>query len=135
MPWLDDGFIRRVYRTSAVLAVLGAALLWELRGPASTTGLVIGAALSLGMLMGVEHSVRLLIDRQAGVKSLVSALFMKLAIAFVVLGLAFYGALQGWVSLAALIGGFALPHAVIVLKLLGQRLRAAMGQEAGPPPP
>jgi len=131
VPWLDSGFIRRVYRTSAVLVVLLAVLLWEARGPASAAGLVLGSGLSLAMLAGVEFMVRGLTEGRISLKRMMLGAFVKLIGAAAVLGLAFLGALQGWVSLLALAAGFGLPHLVIILKFAGQRLRAAMGQEAG----
>jgi hypothetical protein len=133
IAWLEPDFIRRVFRTSAVLVVLVAALLWELLGAAVVVGWLLGTGLSLAMLAGSEYSVRQLLAKKASPGRLVGLLVAKMMAAVGVLLFALWGARQGWVSLLSLCAGFALPQAVILLKLMGQRLRAAMGQEAGPP--
>lgn len=121
---LDFNFIRRVYRTSLVLAVLAGALIWEVCQMPAALGWATGSGLSLLMLAGVEWTVLRFI--RPGVRStrgLLGMLLLKLVGAAAVLGLAFAGAQKGWLSLLWLLAGFALPHTVIFLKLAGQKLR------------
>jgi hypothetical protein len=83
------------------------------------------------MLVGVEWSIRRFItpDTQSP-RGLVGMLLVKLVGAALILGLAFFGAMKGWLNLLAILPGFALPHFVIVLKLVGQKLRQLSAGEA-----
>lgn len=121
---LDLNFFRRVHRTSLVLTVLTGALIWEMFRMPAAVGWVTGSALSLLMLAGVEWTVlRFVRPGNRSTRGLLGMLLLKLVGAATVLGLAFVGALNGWLSLLWLLGGFALPHSVIFLKLIGQKLR------------
>jgi hypothetical protein len=127
---IDLAFIHRVYRTSGVLAVLSGLLIWErLRAP-SALGWLLGSALSLLALAGVEWSVRRFVQPAAqSARSLAGTLLVKMLLIGVVMALAFAGALRGWISLPWVLAGFTLPHVVIVLKLIGQKLRHAGSPE------
>jgi hypothetical protein len=130
---LDIGFVHRVYRTSVVLIVLGAAFIWETFRPPAAYGWLIGSTLSLLMLWGVEWTILRFINPQAqSARGLVGMLMLKLFGAAIVLGLAFFGAIKGWISLLWVLPGVALPHLVIVLKLLGWKLKQ-MGEEGVKP--
>jgi len=127
---LDSNFIRRVYRTSLVLTVLGAALIWEAFRLPAALGWLCGCLLSLLMLMGVEWTVlRFIKPGSQSARGLMGMLLLKLLAAAAVLGLAFVGALKGWLLLIWVLPGFALPHTVIFLKLVGQKLRELSAPE------
>jgi hypothetical protein len=80
--------------------------------------------LSLLMLAGVEWTVlRFIRPGSRSARGLLGMLLLKLLGAAAVLALAVVGALKGWLSLLWLLAGFAMPHAVIFLKLAGQKLR------------
>ena len=118
---IDLDFVHRVYRTSGVLALLIGLFLWEGRGAPSALGWLLGSVLSLGLLAGVEWSVRRFIQPEAQSASrVVLASLLKLLAAAAVLFFAFIAALRGWISLPWVLAGFALPHLVAGLKLAGQ---------------
>lgn len=133
---LDLSFIHRVYRTGAILAALVAVLLWEAAGRGASLGWLVGAALSLLMLAGVEWSIKRFIQPDSrSTRGLLGALLAKMAGATLVLVLAFVAALKGWLSILWVLAGFAMPHMVIVLKLVGQKVRQAMDTTTPPPAP
>ena len=130
-PGLDLSFIHRVYRTSLVVALLGALLIWESRGVPSLLGWLWGVALSLLALASLEWSIRHFIrpgTRSAG--SLVGIMLVKMVVIAVILALAFVAALRGWIALPWVLAGFTLPHAVVALKLVGQKVRT-LGADEG----
>jgi Na+/H+-translocating membrane pyrophosphatase len=123
LPGLGLDFLHRVYRTSAVLALLGLVLLWERFGRAAALGWLLGALLSLLALVGFEWTVRRFIRPEAqSVQSMLLANFAKLALIAGVLVLAYVAALNHWVSLLWVLPGFAMPHLVIILKLVGHKV-------------
>lgn len=125
--FLDLHFIHRVYRTSAILVLILGLLLWESLGAPTALGLLIGAAVSLMMLAALEWAIRRFITpetRSPGTLLAVSAL--KLAAAAGILIGAFLAAQRGWVSILWILVGFAIPHLVIVLKLVGQKVNEAI---------
>ncbi|HTE18564.1 MAG TPA: hypothetical protein VK689_09315 [Armatimonadota bacterium] len=133
-PGIDLDFFHRVYRTSIILALLGALLIWEPFGAAVVLGWLWGAGLSLLALASLEWSVRRFIRPDVrSARSLVGVMVVKLLGVTVVLALAFIGAREGWISLFGVLAGFMLPHAVVVLKLVGQKVRA-LSAEGGDPP-
>jgi hypothetical protein len=135
---LDLSFIHRVYRTGSILALLGAGLLWEAAGRGASLGWLVGALLSLMMLAGLEWSIKRFIQPDSrSARGLLGALLAKMAGAAVVLVLVFFAATtegkMGWRVLLWVLAGFAMPHAVIVLKLVGQKVRQLMDAGAAPP--
>jgi Kef-type K+ transport system membrane component KefB len=130
---LDLNFIHRVYRTSMLLAALGAVFLWEAFRLPAVLGWLIGSTLSLLMLAGVEWSVvRLIRPGSRSARGLLGILLLKLFAAALVLGVSVYGYTRGWINLLWLAGGFALPHAVLVLKLAGQKVRELSAPDGTP---
>jgi hypothetical protein len=129
---LDLSFIHRVYRTGLILAVVGAAFLWEVAGSRASLGWIVGALLSMLMLAGVEWSIKRFIQPEArSTKGLIWTLVVKMLLALVILVLAFLAAVKGWLSILWVLPGFAMPHAVVVLKLAGLKLREL--QTSDPP--
>lgn len=130
---LDLSFIHRVYRTGLILAVLGAAFVWERFGPRASFGWIVGALLSLLMLAGVEWSIKRFIQPEArSTKGLIGALLVKMLLALVILVVAFLAAVKGWLSILWVLPGFAMPHAVVVLKLAGLKLRELQAKDQQP---
>ncbi|MCC2668314.1 MAG: hypothetical protein K0Q72_785 [Armatimonadetes bacterium] len=130
---LDIDFIHRVYRTSLVLVLLGAVVLWEAMGPRASMGWLVGGSLSLLMLAGVEWSIRRFITPETqSPRGLLGMLLAKLLGAALLLALAFVAALKGWLALLWILPGFGLPHLVIVLKLVGQKVRGLYAADQNP---
>lgn len=131
---LDLSFIHRVYRTGLILTLLGAGLLWEAVGRGACLGWLVGASLSLLMLAGVEWSIKRFIQPESrSPRGLIGVLVAKMLAATLILVLAFVAALKGWLSILWVLAGFAMPHAVIVLKLAGQKVRELTRSQDGPP--
>lgn len=127
VAFLDLSFISRVYRTTAILVVVLSLLLWETRGLPACLGLLIGTAVSLAMLWSLELGVRRFISpEQRSPGSLLGLSALKLLLVALVLVGAFLAARRGWVALLWVLVGFALPHVVLVLKLVGQKMNEAM---------
>ena len=126
---LDLDFLVRVYRTCViVLAILGM-LLWARLSAAAGVGFAAGGALSLVMLWGMEVTVRALIKPGSrSAKGLAFVMLGKLLLAASVLVLCMMAAMRGWLNLIWLLAGFALPHTVVMLKLLGQQIRKVYAQ-------
>ena len=126
-------FLRRVYRTSAYTLLLLALMAWVKLGAPAALGLLVGGTLSLALLAGVEWTARGYLSPQPPPPRtmLLAGLAKTLGIGVALAGI-FTAAMMGWVSVFAVLAGFAVPHAVAVLKLVGQKLR---GVSAGGPPP
>jgi hypothetical protein len=125
LPGLDLSFIHRVYRTSIIVGIIAALLIWERFGPRAAMGWSLGSTLSLFALAMLEWSVRRYI--QPGAKSMRSLIVVSLAktlLMFVVLGLSYVAATNGWLSLLWVLPGFMLPHLIIGLKFVGQKVVA-----------
>jgi hypothetical protein len=124
---IDLDFIHRVYRTSTIVVALFGALAWERWGWQAAAGLGFGALLSLGLIAIGEWSVRRWVNPGAqSLKQLAKVTVAKLTAGFVLLLLAFVAAQQRWINaifLVFVLPGFALPHVILLLKLLGQKIR------------
>ncbi len=126
-------FLHRVYRTTAILAVLGGLLIAERFGLSAAIGWGLGVSLHLGSMVSVEWSVRRLLvpgQRSLRMLSLISA--AKLVLVITLLAAAALAALRGLLSPFWLLAGFVLPHAVMLLKLLGQRVLLLTGAAGAP---
>lgn len=118
---LDLAFIHRVYRTTAILAVLAMVFLWEGLGPRAALSWALGVGLSLVGLGTTEWTVRRTVQSHKQSTILV-ALAVKFPLILLVLYLLFLGAQRGWINLIMVLAGFALPHVVLSLKLLGRKV-------------
>jgi hypothetical protein len=130
LPGIDLDFLHRVYRTSLALVVIGGLLIWARFQEPAALGWLLGAGIGLTVLVSVEWGVRRFIRpgaQSAGALVLLS--MAKILGIAVILGLAFVGAMRGWISLPWVLAGFTLPVAVVALKLLGQKLLQATGAE------
>jgi hypothetical protein len=127
---VDLNFLHRVYRTSLILLLLVAIFLFERGLPKSSLGWMVGGLLNLGLLAGVEFSIRKFV--QPGSKSLTpmtGLLVGKLLFATAVLALVMWAAVNKWINPVWVLLGFMMPHAVLILKLVGQKLRS-LNQES-----
>lgn len=132
LPGLDLDFFRRVYRTTLLILALLTAIVWGELGPASALGLLLGAGVSLGALALLEWSVRR--HLRSGTKSAAALMGVSIGKLFgitAVLVLAMFAAQRGWISLLWVLPGVALPHTVVVLKLIGRKLTELNQEEAG----
>jgi hypothetical protein len=130
---LEDGFIGRVYRTSAIVYAISSLYVWAYAGVASFLGLTAGVAMALLSLRSIEWSAKRFLaslgDGETGRRTsrLVPwwgiALGKYLIFALLVAGIVRASEARS-LNLIAFLGGFALVHAVIVLKAVGA---AALG--------
>jgi hypothetical protein len=124
----DDGFIGRVYRTTAVVWALMAALIYSHSGVEALLGLSIGAAISLGSLRLIELAVRHLLcpGMPTRARHFTLLFLLKLPLLTVVMAGAVWVVMIGLANVFALVGGVALVHGVILLKALGNLVVAAL---------
>jgi hypothetical protein len=136
---LEAGFIGRVYRTSAVVYAIVSLYVWSYTGIAGFLGLTAGVAMALLSLRSIEWSAKRFLaalgdgatggrgDRATGRNLAVSprlvpwwgiALGKYLIFALLVAGIVRASEARS-LNLIAFLGGFALVHAVIVLKAIG----------------
>jgi hypothetical protein len=141
---LEAGFIGRVYRTSAVVYAIVSLYVWSYAGIASFLGLTAGVAMALLSLRSIEWSAKRFLAqarqtpdarRQTPVRAGASspwrlasgplasgwwgiALGKYLIFALLVAGIVRASEAR-YLNLIAFLGGFALVHAVIVLKAIG----------------
>ena len=118
---IDEGFLGRVYRTSAVLWAIGTAISWGIAGLPAAAGWTVGSALSMGVLWGFERMARRSFTPGAHDARRHFARFsaVKLPIILVVLlGIVPIGG-RSFAAIAAFCAGVILTQAVIVLKALG----------------
>ena len=118
---IDDGFLGRVYRTSAVLWAIGTAISWGLAGLPAAVGWTVGSALSMGVLRGFEWMVRRsFVPGTPNAQRNFSRFHVaKLPIILVVIaGVVLIGG-RSFELIAAFCAGIILTQAVIVLKALG----------------
>jgi hypothetical protein len=130
--FLDTGFLRRVYRTSLIVAFLAGIFLWEGLGSRAALGFLSGVALSLLMLAGVEWAVRSAIRSGRHTRIVLGSL-LKLPLVLGLLVLLYLAARRGWINLIWVLVGFALPHGVLVLKLVGMKVLELSRQDTSSP--
>jgi hypothetical protein len=127
---LDMDFMRRVYRTSLVLILLVGGIVWEGFGPKAGLGWLVGSLISLIGVIGTDLSVKRFINPDSNsVGGLLGVSCAKLLVMILLVIGTFVAAKKGWINLLWALPGFAVPHAVILLKLAGQRI-VAMNREA-----
>lgn len=119
---MDEGFIRRTYRTSAWVLLLVALFLSGLGKFRVAWSIAAGAALALGVLRGFEWMAQTwMAPERKSTARMVTAKFTALKLP--VLALVLYLVVRsGWFDLAAFAGGVVLVQAVIFLKAVGQYL-------------
>ncbi|MCX8052375.1 MAG: hypothetical protein N3B12_01075 [Armatimonadetes bacterium] len=118
---IDEGFLGRVYRTSAFLWAIGTLVSWNLGGLPAAAGWTVGSALSIGVLRGFEQLANRYFVPGSKYSRRDFARFSaaKLPIILLVLvGLVLIGG-RSFEAIAAFCAGVILTQAVIVLKALG----------------
>jgi len=118
---IDEGFVSRVYRTSAYVWAFGALVAWSIAGPWAALGWTLGATLSVGVLAAADQLVRRAAgsgDRRAG-RKLVKAVALHWPIILVLLAAAVRLGGSRVSYLAAFAAGLCLVQAVVALKALG----------------
>jgi hypothetical protein len=132
---IDEGFIRRVYRTSALLYALISVYVYAYTGLPGWLGLTAGTGLSLLSLASVEHGVRRFLKRASAERPVEidessrfpptyfwSAVIARYAIYALAVAAIAWAAQAGALNVFAFVGGFVLVHVVIVLKVIGGAL-------------
>lgn len=118
---LDESFLARVYRTSAVLWAVGVSVLGGLGRENIAIGWTVGSGTSIGLLRGIEWTVRRFFvpGRLVNNRDLVKILAIRLAVIVPFIGVI---VLLGGRSFGFIVGfcaGLVLTQSVIVLKVLG----------------
>jgi hypothetical protein len=127
----DEGFIGRVYRTTAVVWAVVAALVFAQFGTAAMVGLSLGTAIAVGSLRLIEVAVRCLLcpGMPTQPKHFTLFFFLKLPLLTVVMAGAVWIVLSGLANVFALVAGVAMVHGVIFLKAVGNLVVAALPAE------
>jgi hypothetical protein len=118
----DEGFIRRTYRTSIIVWAIATVTLMAFRLWYETLGFTIGSAVSIGILMSLDTTIRrLFVPGSTGaVKKLFKVGFVKLLIiAAVLIGVIKIGRFDLIVAFCA---GVLLTQSVMFLKVIGALL-------------
>jgi len=121
---MDEGFIGRVLKTSAVVGPLFALCAYACLGPLWSFSFLLAAGWSIANLWALKGLLKALVLRE-GLLKLGSFFFLKVPILYGVI--LFYLIAVPWKA-SALITGFSLPYVVIVLKVLGRALVETMGE-------
>ena len=121
IPAMDEGFLGRVYRTSAYVWAFVALLLLSLAGWPAAAGWTVGSALSLGVLRSLEVVIRRSfvpgVPNARG--SLTKLSVVKLPLILLVLGLVVWLGRNSFAFIIAFCAGVVLTQTVIFLKVLG----------------
>jgi hypothetical protein len=124
----ESGFIGRVYRTSAVVYAIVSLYVWSYAGIAGFLGLTAGVAMALLSLRSIEWSAKRFLASlgEGATRRRTSRLVPWWGIAlgkYLIFALLVAGIVRASearsLNLIAFLGGFALVHAVIVLKAIG----------------
>lgn len=118
---IDEGFLARVYKTSAVVWAFGALVAWGVAGLHAALGWSLGCALSVGVLAGTEWIVRRAIrpGNTRARRTLGNAAALHWPAILVFAGFAVWLGRGQAAYLIAFIAGLGLVQAVIALKALG----------------
>ena len=121
MTRIDEGFLSRVYRTSAVVSAFGVMVAWSVAGPHAAIGWIVGSTISLGVLRGIEWFVGKTLrpgSERSGRALLLGALVHWPFLLALLAGAVWFG--RGRFSyIVAFCAGLLLTQAVIVLKVVG----------------
>jgi hypothetical protein len=118
---IDEGFIRRVYITSAYVWAFGLLASWSVSGFRAALGWTVGSAISLGLLRGIDWFIRGTVrpsnTRARRSLPLVALLHWPVLIAVLAAGV-WFG--RGHFSyIVAFCAGLVLTQGVIILKVIG----------------
>lgn len=118
---IDEGFITRVYRTSAYVWTFGALVAWSASGFWAALGWTVGSAVSVGVLAAIDWMVRRAArpgDSRAG-RKLMKAVALHWPIILILLAAAVWLGVGRVSYMVAFAAGLCLAQAVIALKALG----------------
>jgi len=118
---IDDGFVARIYKTSAVVGGIGLLASWRIGGPFASMGWAAGAILSIILLRVIEYAVKSCFAKDVlkPREKFARIFIIKLPLMIVVLGLAVWVGKFNVAFVAAFCVGLALAQVVIILKVLG----------------
>jgi len=128
---IDDAFLARVYRTTAVVAALMVLATLSRYPWRTTVSLVVGVALGLLFLALIAHGTRpMLQPDQAGRGGRRARLVLQVGKFAVAGGAMYLLARLDYLDGAALAIGYGLPTTILLLKLVGQMLTRGQPQDA-----
>jgi hypothetical protein len=118
---IDEGFIARVYKTSAYVWVFGALVAWSVAGPWAALGWTVGSAISVGLLAAIECIVKRAVrpGNLRAKKVLTNAALLHWPIIVAVLALAVWLGGRRVAYIIAFAAGLGLTQLVITLKAVG----------------
>lgn len=118
---IDEGFLGRVYKTSAIVWAFGALVTWSVAGLHAAAGWTFGSAISVGLLAGIEWIVRKAVTpgNLRAKKALTNVAALHWPIILAVMALAIWLSGRRIPYLVAFIAGLGLAQVVIVLKAVG----------------
>lgn len=127
---IDEGFVPRVYRTSAYVWAVGVLAAWSMGGAYAAAGWTLGAALSVGLLRGLEFVVRrsFLPGAASPGGALAKFTLIKLPLVLVILGLAVWIGKSSFAFVGAFCLGVLLTQVVMVLKVVGMLINGHFGK-------
>jgi len=130
MPTIDNGFLGRVYRTSAIVCAVGFLVWWATMGLYAALGWVAGSLVSLAVVRSLEIVIRWQFvpgNPRAG-SALARFSVLKVLAALVILSLAVIAGRYGYEFIVAFCAGILLAQAVIILKVLGKALSSRLSE-------
>ena len=118
---VDEGFIRRVYITSAYVWAFGALMSWARFGPWAALGWTVGSAISLGLLRVIEWFIRrtAMPGNDAAKRSFLIGALLHWPVLIALLAGGVWIGRGRFAYIVAFCAGLALTQAVIVLKVVG----------------
>jgi len=118
---IDEGFIGRVYKSSAYLAAIGVGVCWMMGGPYAAAGWTVGALVSTGILASLEWVIRrsFVPGATRARSTLAKFSLAKLPLVLLVLGLVVWLGRLSTAFLVAFCAGVLLTQTVITMKALG----------------
>lgn len=130
MPTIDNGFLGRVYRTSAVVCAIGFLVWWAAMGLYAALGWVAGSLVSLAVVRSLEIVIRwqFVPGNPRASSALARFSVLKVLGAMLVLSLVVIAGRYGYEFIIAFCVGILLAQTVIILKVLGKALSSRLSE-------
>lgn len=127
---VDEGFIRRVYTTSAYVWAFGLLTSWSVSGFHAAVGWTVGSAVSLGLLRGIEWFIRGTVrpGNSGARRSLPLIALLHWPVLIAVLAGAVWLGRGRYSYIVAFCAGLVLTQAVIVLKVVGMLINQRLNR-------
>lgn len=128
IPTIDEGFIGRVYRTSAYVWLIGALAWWALLGVWAAAGWTVGSAVSVALVRSLEIVIRrYFVPGYTQARGALTrfSIIKLIAIAVVLTGVVWAGKYSVLFVVAFCVGAL-LAQSVIVLKVIAIYLHSRM---------